>query len=246
MAQVLELNLLKWRWIKTKFFFQKLWKKSGPDLWIFLDFDRRVPVIHLNEVFQYIAFQLGSKFKYSNIDSKSSHLLLKDSLELLVKAGLAYRVYHTSARGLPLGAQVDHKKFKVLLFDLGILQRIYKTDLSQWIVSTDFNHLNKGRIAEAFIGLELIQHASLFSKSELYYWHREAKSSNAEIDYLIQNNQTLLPIEVKSGTKGQMQSMFIFLKEFNLNKGLRISSENFSSCDPIDNLPLYAISSLKY
>jgi predicted AAA+ superfamily ATPase len=79
-------------------------------------------------------------------------------------------------------------------------------------------------------------------KPELYYWHRETRGSQAEVDYVVSGRTPVLPIEVKAGTKGQMQSMNVFLKERNLSKGIRISQENFGSYDRIQVVPLYAAS----
>lgn len=64
--------------------------------------------------------------------------------------------------------------------------------------------------------LDLIMHPNI------HYWHREARSSNAEVDYVIARKGKVVPIEVKSGSRGQMQSMHIFLSERNLEEGLRI------------------------
>ena len=211
--------------------------------WIddFAKYKKRSPLLRLQEVFKSIVFQMGCKFKYSTIAAGRTEAY-KDALELLIKAGLAYKVHHTSARGLPLGAQINDKKFKVLILDSGIYQRILGLNLSEYI-ATDLQQLiNKGHLAELFSGLELIKSGSPYSWPELYYWHREEKSSNAEVDFVVQGKNGVVPLEVKSGTKGQMQSLHIFLKERNLAKGVRISAENFSRCDKITNIPLYAAS----
>jgi hypothetical protein len=73
-------------------------------------------------------------------------------------------------------------------------------------------------------------------------WHREAKSSHAEIDYVISSRGRIIPIEVKAGTKGQMQSLHIFLTERDLPWGFRISAENFATYSNIQALPLYTVS----
>jgi Holliday junction resolvase-like predicted endonuclease len=78
----------------------------------------------------------------------------------------------------------------------------------------------------------------------LYYWHREAKNSQAEVDYVIQNQETIVPIEVKAGTKGAMQSMFLFMEEKKSKRGVRLSLENFSHYDDVQVMPLYAVSNL--
>ena len=79
---------------------------------------------------------------------------------------------------------------------------------------------------------------------QLYYWHKEKRASNAEVDYIIQHNEEILPIEVKSGTKGKMQSMRLFIAEHNTRKGIRVSLENFTGYGDIDVYPLYAISNI--
>jgi len=210
----------------------------------FAKYKKRTPVDCLNETFSSIVFQSGAKFMFSNINSQSVHKTLQQSLELLVMAGLAHKIYHTSAQGLPLGAQINLKKFKVILFDIGIHQQITCVDIPSFLTATNFNSINKGNLAEIMAGNELIANAEPDKPQQLYYWHRESKSSNAEIDYIIQKNNNILPIEIESGTKGQMQSMYLFLHEKNLEYGLRISLENFSEYDKIKTMPLFAIKNL--
>jgi hypothetical protein len=132
----------------------------------------------------------------------------------------------------------------MLVFDSGIYLKILNFNISDIILSTNFNLINRGELAELFVGLELIKYQSVYDKAEIYYWHREAKNSNAEIDYLIACNNTILPVEVKSGTKGTMQSMYMFLEEKKIDKGIRLSLDNFSQYDKIDVYPLYAVDSL--
>ncbi len=210
----------------------------------FAKYKKRSPVDCLNETFQSIVYQTGSRFIFSNVNSESSHKLLQQSLDLLVMAGLAYKVYHTSAQGLPLGAQLNLKKFKVLLFDVGIHQQIAGLDIPSFLTANNFNALNKGNVAELFAGLELLANCEPDNPKPLYYWTRESKNSQAEIDYVIQQGSAIVPVEVKAGTKGQMQSMHLFLKERNLDYGLRISLENFSEYEHIKTIPLFAIRNL--
>jgi predicted AAA+ superfamily ATPase len=76
----------------------------------------------------------------------------------------------------------------------------------------------------------------------LYCWHREKKQSNAQVDYVIQKNNAIIPIEVKSGLKGAMPSLRLFMQEKNSKIGIRTSLENFGKIDNIEICPLYAIS----
>jgi len=210
----------------------------------FRKYKKRVPVSRIREVYDSVVMQSGRKFVYSKAAIQSNHKQVKEALELLIMAGLVYPVKHTAANGLPLGAEVNPKKQKMILHDTGIFLRIVDFDIADILISTDFNTINKGNIAEQFVGLELLKATSCYTKRDLYYWHREAKNSNAEVDYLISGNNEIIPIEVKAGTKGSMQSMSLFLQEKKRKKGIRISTENFSHFNSIDVYPLYATSNI--
>ncbi|MCK5232749.1 MAG: ATP-binding protein [Desulfobulbaceae bacterium] len=206
----------------------------------FAKYKKRAPVIRLGEVFQSIAYQAGCKFKYSHVNSQSGIREIKDALDMLVKAGLAYRVQHSSAQGIPLGAQANPKRYKVLPFDMGIHQRLLGLNLGEHLLADAISLVNKGSLAEVFAGLELIGSSSRRRRPELYYWHREARGSNAEVDYLVQKNENIIPVEVKSSTRGSMQSMKMYLDSHSTQYGIRLSLENFSSYDHIRVFPLYA------
>jgi len=209
----------------------------------FSKYKKRSPVLRLGEVFESVIYQTGRKFKYSNVGSGNTQAY-RDAVELLIKAGLAYKVLHTAARGLPLGAQVNNKKFKLLILDTGIYQRIQGLELSSYILSNFVDIINRGNLSELFVGLEIIANDSPIKHPRLYYWHRESRSSNAEVDYVISKEGKVVPIEVKAGTRGKMQSMQIFLKERNLNQGIRISAENFSDYGKIKSIPIYAVKNI--
>ncbi|MCP4756379.1 MAG: AAA family ATPase, partial [Proteobacteria bacterium] len=210
----------------------------------FSKYKRKTPVSVLLETFNSIAYQTGRKFKYANVSKDESFYNTKKSLDLLLKASLAFKIHHTSARGVPLGAQMNQRKFKVIIFDCGICNRILGLELSEHLLKSHIDLVNKGSLAELFVGLELTANTSPRLKPQLFYWHREAKNSNAEVDYVVQRNEAIYPVEVKSGRKGSMQSMNIFLSERNLNMGLRISQENFGGYQKIHTVPLYAASQI--
>ena len=133
----------------------------------------------------------------------------------------------------------------LLIFDTGIFQRILGLKISDIIIGDVFEVINKGHIAELYVGLELLKVENCFQKTELYYWQRDAKNSQAEVDYVCQFNENIVPLEVKSGTKGSMQSLYLFLKEKNSASGIRLSLENFSSLDQVDIFPIYSIQNMK-
>ena len=210
----------------------------------FSKYKKKLPTMLLREVFAAIVKQAGGKFIYSKA-AETSQYNIKQAINLLIMAGLVIPVFSSSANGIPLGAEVNHKKCKLLLFDTGVFQRLMDLELSDFLFSCDFEVINKGSIAEQFAGLELIKNSSSYLHENLYFWTREKEKSQAEVDYVIQKKDKIIPIEVKSGKSGKMQSMHLFLSEKQSEFGIRTSLENFSKYDKIRVYPLYAIGNLK-
>lgn len=210
----------------------------------FAKYKQKVPVSRISEVFQSVVQQSGGKFVFSKAATEANLKQIKVAVDLLIMAGLVYPVTHSSANGIPLGAESDPKRRKMLLFDTGIFQRLLGLNVAEVLISEQFSMINKGSLAELFVGLELLKSGSCYQEQSLFYWQREALNANAEVDYLIQKKQDILPIEVKAGTKGSMQSLFLFLKEKNKSSGIRFSLENFAVYDQVLVFPLYAVSNL--
>lgn len=208
----------------------------------FAKYKQRVPVSRLSEIFDAVVNQAGGKFVYSKSATESNYKQIKEALDLLILAGLVIPVTHTSANGIPLGAGANPKKRKMIVFDTGIFQRLLGLNIAELLLDNQFSTTNKGAIAEQLVGLELIKSASCYQPQQLFFWQREALNSNAEIDYLVQKQMEIIPIEVKSGTKGSMQSMYLFMNEKNRTYGVRFSLENFSAYDKVNVYPLYAVS----
>lgn len=207
----------------------------------FTKYKNRVNPARIREVFNAVVQQVGTKFSYSYPNSTLSNVQIKEALTLLEMAGLVYSVTHSASNGIPIGAEINPKKRKILLFDTGIFQRILGLNIAQLLIEDDFNIINKGNIAELFVGLELIKNTSCYEQTHLHYWQRESKNSQAEVDYVIQKQDKIIPIEVKAGTKGAMQSMYLFLEEKKSDFGMRLSLENFSEMDKIKIYPFYAV-----
>jgi len=102
----------------------------------------------------------------------------------------------------------------------------------------------KGSIAEMFVGLEIVKNLPCNAPAQLFYWQREQRGSQAEIDYLIEDGTKTIPIEVKAGTRGAMQSLHQFIAEKDVKKGVRVSLENFGKIDDVEIYPIYATSKI--
>ena len=210
----------------------------------FVKYKRQIPPASIKSIFDSIVKQVGTKFRYSNDFTSLTSPVIKQVVDLLEMAGLVHRVTHSSSNGIPIGAETNPKKTKLLIFDTGIYQRILGLDVASLLLKDDIEVVNKGNIAELFVGLELLKSNDCYERTALYYWHREAKNSQAEVDYVIQNQDAIVPIEVKAGTKGAMQSMFLFMDEKKSDWGVRLSLENFTEFDQVKVMPLYAVFNL--
>lgn len=195
---------------------------------------------YLEKVFYAVPKLIGKKFKYSHVDDTIPSRELKAALELLEKAGVVYRVRSTWGGGLPLEANAKEQHFKTVFLDIGLMQNICGLS-SEMLTSGDFMKINAGAVAEQFTAQELLNYQDVFKESSLFYWAREARSSNAEVDYLIPCHSYAIPVEVKAGKTGTLRSMHLFLDKYPAPVGVKISQEPFNSTMPIISIPFYAI-----
>lgn len=159
-------------------------------------------------------------------------------------AGLVVPITHTNSNRIPLGSESNLKYQKMILIDTGLHQCMLGLSLGDYLLDPNSIMINKGSLAEQFWGLEYIKYSSPYNTNPLYYWQREQSYSNAEVDYVIQKNLEIIPVEIKSSGSGRMQSLRLFLKEKNKNVRYRFSLENFSEIEDIKIFPLYAVSNL--
>jgi len=204
---------------------------------------KKVKHKYLEKVFYAIPKLVGNKFKYSHVDNQTQSRDLKEALNLLEQSGVVYSVKKTSGEGLPLEANVKDRFFKATFLDVGLMLNICGMNIEA-MFAEDIMTVNAGAVAEQFVGQELLAYQDSFQKGSLYYWAREARNSNAEIDYLIVCGSLVIPIEVKSGKTGTLRSMHLYLEKYKPPMGVRISSLPFSHSLPIIAIPLYAIERL--
>ena len=189
---------------------------------------------------------ISEPFKFSNISGDYKKRELEPALHLLIKAGVINQVLQCNGAGIPLGAVVDHKRYKLLFLDVGLTQAMMGLDTHEWLLNPSKSFINKGVLTEALVGQELLCYAEGYKKPCLYYWHREARSSTAELDYLLQLGHHIVPIETKSKQGSSLKSLRLFLKEHEKSSpyGVRFSMHNYSIYEKLHSYPLYAIAGL--
>ncbi len=198
--------------------------------------------IHLQKIFQTAPALVGQRYKYTHVDRDTQARDLKEALFLLSQAGVLYKICAASAHGLPL--QVNEDKFKILFLDAGLMQRGCGLD-AQIALSEDFLAINAGALAEQFVGQELLALSNPYEDRKLFFWVRDKKSSQAEIDYLITHESKIIPIEVKSGSTGRLKSLKVFMEEHKTKVGIRLSGHPLSFHEKVLSVPLYAMSQME-
>ena len=207
----------------------------------FNKYAKKHQIKYLELLFSQAAGQLGSKFMFTRVGEYQKREL-SPALELLEKAGLLHKVFKTAAQGIPLGAQLDPQDFKITFLDVGLCQAALGLETSSWIADPLNAFINKGAIVESFIGQELLAYADPISKQQLFYWRRDSRGSDAEVDYVIQIHNKIVPIEVKAGTSKRIKSSYLFLESHACaDYGIRFSALNYGIDKAIYNYPLYAV-----
>lgn len=175
-------------------------------------------------VFDRLPALVGRKFKYANVSHDHRAAELATALQQLCMARIAYKVRHTAANGVPLGAEADERQFKTLYMDVGLMCNSLGLNLLD-LQQGDLSLVNDGAVAEQFIGQHLLYSGASYETPALYYWMREARTASAEVDYVIAQGQQILPVEIKAGKSGTLKSLHLFLKEKQQRLGLRFNAD---------------------
>ena len=208
-------------------------------------YDGRVPAERIRNTLSSVISQTGGKFIYTNSMLELSYKQAKEATDLLERSKLIVSVMSCYANGIPLGGDINSKSNKFLLLDTGLYLHERKLNIADLAMRPTTEFINTGKLAEMLVGLELLKSGDPFRENSLFYWHREATNSTAEVDYLTQLNDTVLPIEVKSGTRGAMKSLHMLMAEKKLSLGIRTSQENLGELGNIRIIPHYLISDWK-
>lgn len=226
----------------------------------FAKYARGADLLRLHRVFDYVPSAAGEKAKYSNIDPNEKARELRKAIGLLEKANVISCVYHSKCPGLPLKVGKDDKVYKMFFLDIGLMNRICGIENLPVSQLEKREFINEGKMAEQFIQQHLLRIGRKNEKPELFYWLREGRTVNAEIDFVIQAAGQMVPIEVKAGTSGSLKSLHRFIHEKKLKKAVRFDlnppsimdvvhqltyeAENSHAAFKLMSLPLYMVEQL--
>jgi predicted AAA+ superfamily ATPase len=209
----------------------------------FSKYTSRINTMCLDAVFLNVAKSVGEQLKYTRLNDGHSGQMNHKAFDLLAKARIITKIPSCDPSGLPLGATANQKKFKASMLDIGLMQRLCQVPIELELQQKNLLAMYRGKLAEQFVAQELLA----WHSTELFYWSREARGSNAEVDYLVVRKGKIYPVEVKSGKGGSLRSLHFMLEKYrNCPHGLVLYS-GVSNTIPEQNLvflPLYGVATI--
>ena len=172
------------------------------------------------------------KFQYKVIAKGGSSGIFGEAIMWLKNSGIVNQVYKANAE-LPLEMYKDLTSFKLYMSDVGLFVNKAKYPLYQIDLSTQPTMISMGPLTEHYVANELRTKGY-----ETYYWESDGK---AELDFMIQKETEIIPIEVKTSIHTKARSLDMYMKKYNPRYAIRISEKNFGFENNIKSVPLYAV-----
>ena len=195
-------------------------------------YTENIETIRNNKIYNSIPAQLGKenkKFKYSLVEKSARAREYESSMDWLLSSNMLLKCQSIKTPKSPLKAYVEDN-FKVYLSDIGILRVLSKISINE--IMTEKNMLYKGAFIENYIA------ENLFSKyRELYYWQL---GNEYEVDFLINMDGNIIPIEVKASDNTGSKSLNYYMGRYKPVYSIRLSTKNFGEANGIKSIPLYA------
>ncbi len=177
----------------------------------------------------------NKRFIFGHIKESARARDYRFAITWLTQAGLAYRVPRVSKPSLPLAAYADDHVFKLFVLDVGLLGAMSGLDQAEVIESSTIFTEFKGALAEQYVCQQLISECCLTP----FYW--SAENSRGEVDFLVQSEGKVYPVEVKAEENLQAKSLRAFSEKYGDVYPVRLSLSGFRDEGWMRNVPLYAL-----
>lgn len=205
------------------------------------DISKHVPVSEsnrINMVWQSMPSQLAKenkKFVYGVAKPGGRAKDFEVAIQWLLDAGLVYKAERVQQPKMPLKFYVDIAAFKLFLLDCGLLGAMSETPPEKLLVAENGMEESKGAFTENYVMSQLVATRSM----SVFYYSNDAK---LEIDFLIQHNGMIVPVEAKAEENLRSKSLSVFVSSYAGMHGLRFSMSDYREQDWLTNVPLYAVS----
>jgi predicted AAA+ superfamily ATPase len=211
------------------------------------DFSKHIPKMQIGKVSQIwdsIPYQLAKenkKFVYSEVQRGARANTFEFALEWLIKGGLIHRIPRASKPALPLKGYANSTgAFKLFFCDIGLLSAMSRLEARVLLEGDALFTEFKGALTEQFVCQEL----KLSNDIEIAYWAND-HPARGEIDFIIQHEMQIIPIEVKSSTNLKAKSLQVYREKFHPQIEIRTSLADYKKTNNLYDIPLYALGELK-
>jgi len=181
----------------------------------------------------------NKKFIYGQLQKGARAKNYELALMWLSDCGLIHKIGRINKPHLPLKAYEDTKAFKIFLLDVGLLSCVAALDAETLLKGSEIFTEFKGALTEQYV----CQQLKTLKNISIYYWANDA--GNAEVDFVIQTNGKVIPVEVKAETNLQAKSLRIYKEKFDPPICIRSSMANYKMEEWLLNLPLWAIETIE-
>lgn len=209
------------------------------------DFSKHIPhttVTKLRMLWNSIPSQLSKenkKFIYGLIKKGARAKEYEEAITWLCDCGLVYKVNNVSKIGLPLKSYEDISAFKLFVSDVGLLSALGELDVKTLLEGDKIFQEFKGSLTEQYV----LQQLKTLEDLPVYYWTND--SGSAELDFITQINNLIIPIEVKAATNLRAKSLKTYCEKYNPQSAIRTSTADYKINDELHDIPLYLIEVLK-
>ena len=212
----------------------------------YADFAKHIPsslIARTRDIWESVPTQLAKenkRFLYSDMKEGSRGRSYELALNWLTNTRLVHKLYRVSLPYMPLIGYKQPAIFKLYMNDIGLLSALAGLDLKTYLDDNDktFSHY-KGGLSEQFVLQELI---AVNDKLPVYYWATD--KNTAEVEFVIQYNGEIIPLEVKSGRNVKSESLGKYRSEFHPVRAVRASLKNYGVINGLYSVPLYLTGSL--
>ena len=192
--------------------------------------------VKIRACFNSIPAQLAKenrKFQYKLAKKGGTATIFGEAIQWLMQSGVASKCTLVSHGFLPLSAQVDDSDFKIYMSDVGLLGAKAQIPATMLLNCIETDNTFLGSVAENYVAQQLQA-----LKHTLYYWKND---NTAELEFVLQHEDSVIPTEVKKGQRVKAQSMMMFREKYKTDVSYRISGKNFGFANGIKSIPLYAV-----
>lgn len=174
----------------------------------------------------------NAKFQYKVVQRGGTATIFGEAIDWLKFAGIVLKCQRLDHGFIPISAYVDLTNFKLYMADIGLLTLHSRIPLQMILSPVEIDNTFLGAMCENYIAQALT-----CNKHPLMYWESDGK---AEIDFVLQLENEVIPVEVKKGKRNRSKSLHQFIEKYNSSYAIRISKKNFGFENGIKSIPLYA------